>query len=63
MVVHLKILSWALIFILRILTLCSEKFTLTCPHVRRVNQRSAESRSFSPGTPVSSHREILNWVG
>jgi hypothetical protein len=28
------------------------------PHVKRVKvQRSAESRGFSPGTPVSSHRE------
>ena len=26
-------------------------------HVQRVSQRSAESRGFSPGTPVSSHRE------
>ena len=26
-------------------------------HVKRVSQRSAESRGFSPGTPVSSHRE------
>ncbi len=27
-------------------------------HVRRVSQHSAESRGFSPGTPVSSHREV-----
>ena len=28
------------------------------PHVKRVkSQRSAESRGFSPGTPVSSHSE------
>ncbi len=27
-------------------------------HVKRVSQRSAESRGFSPGTPVSSHREV-----
>ena len=26
-------------------------------YVKRVSQRSAESRGFSPGTPVSSHRE------
>ena len=26
-------------------------------HVKRVCQRSAESRGFSPGDPVSSHRE------
>jgi hypothetical protein len=25
--------------------------------VKRVSQRSAESRGFSPGAPVSSHRE------
>jgi hypothetical protein len=32
-------------------------------HVKRVSQRSAESRGFSPGTPVSSHREvdIVGW--
>jgi hypothetical protein len=29
--------------------------------VKRVRQRSAESRGFSPGTPVSSHREC--WLG
>ena len=27
-------------------------------HVRRVSQHSAESRGFSPGAPVSSHREV-----
>ena len=27
-------------------------------HVKRVNQHSAESRGFSPGAPVSSHREV-----
>ena len=27
-------------------------------HVKRVSQHSAESRRFSPGTPVSSHREV-----
>ncbi len=27
-------------------------------HVKRVSQRSAESRGFSPGAPVSSHREV-----
>ncbi len=33
-------------------------------YVKRVSQRSAESRGFSPGTPVSSHRECLTgWVG
>ena len=26
-------------------------------HVKGVSQRSAESRGFSPGAPVSSHRE------
>ncbi len=26
-------------------------------HVKRVSQHSAESRGFSPGAPVSSHRE------
>ena len=26
-------------------------------YVKRVSQRSTESRRFSPGTPVSSHRE------
>ena len=26
-------------------------------HVKRVSQRSGESRGFSPGAPVSSHRE------
>jgi hypothetical protein len=32
------------------------------PHVKRVkSQRSAESRGFSPSTPVSSHRE--SWQG
>jgi hypothetical protein len=31
--------------------------TLDDTHVKRVSQRSAESRGFSPGTPVSSHRE------
>ena len=27
-------------------------------HVKRVSQHTAESREFSPGTPVSSHREV-----
>ncbi len=27
-------------------------------HVKRVSQHSAESRGFSPGTPVSFHREV-----
>ena len=27
-------------------------------HVKRVSQHSAESRGFSPGTQVSSHREV-----
>ena len=27
-------------------------------HVKRVSQHSAESRGFSPGTPVSSHSEV-----
>ncbi len=26
-------------------------------YVKRVSQRSTESRGFSPGTPVSSHKE------
>ena len=28
---------------------------------KSINQRSAESRGFPPGTPVSSHRE--SWQG
>ncbi len=31
-------------------------------HVKRVSQHSAESRGFSPGTPVSSHRKLTGWV-
>ena len=27
-------------------------------HVKRVSQHSAENRGFSPGAPVSSHREV-----
>ncbi len=27
-------------------------------HVKRVSQHSAESRGFSPGAPVSSHRDV-----
>ncbi len=27
-------------------------------HVKRVGQHTDESRGFSPGTPVSSHREV-----
>ncbi len=27
-------------------------------HVKRVSQHSAESRGFSPGAPVSSHKEV-----
>ncbi len=27
-------------------------------HVKRVNQHSAESRGFSPGSLVSSHKEV-----
>ena len=27
-------------------------------HVKRVSQHSAESRGFSPGAPVSSHRKV-----
>ena len=27
-------------------------------HAKRVSQHSAESRGFSPGTPVSSHKEV-----
>jgi hypothetical protein len=26
-------------------------------HVKKVSKRSAESRGFPPGTPVSSHKE------
>ena len=31
-----------------------------CPstHVKRVTQHSAESRGFSPGTPVSFYKEV-----
>ncbi len=32
-------------------------------HAKRVCQHSAESRGFSPGTPVSSHRECVDSVG
>ncbi len=38
-------------------TLC-RKFTQCSTHVKKVSQHSAESRGFSPGTPVSSHREV-----
>ena len=31
-------------------------------HVKRVSQHSAESRRFSPGAPVSSHRKLTGWV-
>ena len=31
-------------------------------YVVRVGQHSAESRGFSPGSPVSSHREVDGWV-
>ena len=31
-------------------------------NVKRVSQHSAESRGFSPGTSVSSHRELTGWV-
>ncbi len=27
-------------------------------HVKRVSQHSAESRGFSPGAPVTSHKEV-----
>ena len=27
-------------------------------HVKRVSRHSAESREFSPGAPVSSHKEV-----
>ena len=27
-------------------------------HMKRVSQHSAENRGFSPGAPVSSHREV-----
>ena len=27
-------------------------------HVKKVSQHSAESRGFSPGAPVSSHKEV-----
>ncbi len=27
-------------------------------HMKRVSQHSAESRGFSPGAPVSSHKEV-----
>ena len=32
--------------------------TRTQCDVKRVSQHSAESRGFSPGAPVSSHREV-----
>ena len=32
-------------------------------HVKRVSPHSAESRGFSPGTPVSSHREVDRVAG
>ncbi len=32
----------------------TQRFT----HAKRVSQHSAESRGFSPGAPVSSHREV-----
>ena len=35
--------------------------TLCSTHVERVSQHSAESRGFSPGTPVSSHKDC--WQG
>jgi hypothetical protein len=35
--------------------------SLPSPCVKRVSQRSAESRGFSPGAPVSSNRE--SWQG
>ncbi len=28
-------------------------------HAKRASQHSAESRGFSPGTPVSSHKEVV----
>ena len=31
-------------------------------HVKRVNQHSAESRGFSPGAPVSSHKIVDRWI-
>ncbi len=30
----------------------------SAPFMWRVSQHSAESRGFSPGAPVSSHREV-----
>ena len=41
---------------------CFSMWLEPSPNVKRVSQRSAESRGFSPGTPVSSHREV-DWVG
>ena len=32
--------------------------TLCSTRMKRVSQHSAESRGFSPGAPVSSHREV-----
>ena len=33
-------------------------------HVKRVSQRSVESRAFSPGTPVFSHPgNLTGWLG
>lgn len=34
------------------------KYLYIC-HVKRISQRSAKSRGFSPGTPVSYHRKRL----
>ena len=44
-------------------SILSEKFlnvarTQCSTHVKRVSQHSAESRGFSLGTSVSSHREV-----
>ena len=41
----------------------ASRYRLMCGlmHVKSVSQRSAESRGFSPGSPVSSHRE--SWQG
>ena len=39
------------------------RFESCIEHVESVRQHSAECRGFSPGSPVSSHREKLDRVG
>ncbi len=35
--------------------------TQSSTHVKRVSQHSAESRGFSLGAPISSHKEVDLW--